>query len=180
MNRRPAERRATSEERSAYRTNQDIARRVYRSLKTPSDIDRTTDPILAFHFKGRDDSIMMRCNKNPEISIKGKGQTAGEVKFFAYSDFSEFSERDVIFRLKEEITLIELYQKGAIEPLQFKSWSEFTRWLDALDENGVQVSLKLPCLVYQAVKEQQPSMQNFIVEAIKRTLKAIREGAPQS
>jgi hypothetical protein len=122
----------------------------------------------------------MRCNKNPEISIKGKGQTAGEVKFFAYSDFSEFSEREVIFRLKDEITLIELYQKGAIEALQFKSWSEFSRWLDALDENGVQVSLKLPCLVYQAVKEQQPSMQNFIVEAIKRTLKAIREGSTQS
>lgn len=180
MNRRLAARRTAAEERSSYRTNQDIARRVYRSLKTPSDSDRTTDPILAFHFKGRNDHIMMRCNKNPEISIKGKEQTAGEVKFFAYSDFSEFSERDVIFRLKEEITLIELYQKGAIEPLQWKSWAEFTRWLDTLNDNGVQVSLKLPYLVYQAVKDQKPSMQNFIVEAVKRCLKGSKEGAPQS
>jgi len=178
MNRRTAPRRSPAEEKGAYRSNQDIARRVYRSLKTPSDSDRTTDPILAFHFKHRNDSIMLRCNKNPEISIKGKEQTAGEVKFFAYSDFAEFSERDVIFKLKDEMTLIELYQKGAIEPVQFKSWNEFTRWLDALDENGVQVSLKLPYLVYHAVKDQKPSMQNFIVEAVKRYLKGGREGAP--
>ncbi len=173
-------RRNAADEKSSYRSNQDIARRVYRSLKTPSDTDRTTDPILAFHFKAREDYIMMRCNKNPEVSIKGKEQTAGEVKFFAYSDFSDFSEKDVIFRLKDEITLIELYQKGAIEPLQFKSWTEFTRWLDSLNDNGVQVSLKLPYLVYQAVKDQKPSMQNFIVEAVKRCLKGIKEGAPQS
>lgn len=180
MNRRAAARRTVADEKSAYRTNQDVARRVYRSLKTPSDNERTTDPILAFHFKGRNDYIIMRCNKNPEISIKGKEQTAGEVKFFAYSDFSEFSEKDVIFRLKDEVTLIELYQKGAIEPMQWKSWGEFTRWLDTLNENGVQVSLKLPYLVYQAVKDQKPSMQNFIVEAVKRCLKSTKEGAPQS
>jgi hypothetical protein len=35
---------------------------------------------------------MLRCNKVPELSIKGKDQTAGEVKFFAYSDFSEHGE----------------------------------------------------------------------------------------
>ena len=154
-----------------YRTNADIARRVYRALKTPSDNSPRTDPILAFYFKGKEDYIMMRCNKEPEISIKGKDQTAGEVKFFAYSDFSEFSEADVLFRLKDEVTLIELYRKGAIEAKSFKSWDEFTRWLDALDENGIQISLKLPCLVYAAVRNQQPSMQNFIVEAIKKSLK---------
>ena len=44
---------------------------------------------------------MMRCNKTPEVSIKGKGQTAGEVKFFAYSDFADFNENDVLFRLKD-------------------------------------------------------------------------------
>jgi hypothetical protein len=154
-----------------YRTNADIARRVYRALKTPSDNSPRTDPILAFYFKGKDDYIMMRCNKDPEISIKGKDQTAGEVKFFAYSDFSEFSEADVLFRLKDEITLIELYRRGAIEAKSFKSWDEFTRWLDSLDENGIQISLKLPCLVYAAVRNQQPSMQNFIVEAIKKALK---------
>jgi hypothetical protein len=171
---------AAAEDKPVYRTNEDITRRVYRSLKTPSDTDRTTDPILAFHFKGKDDYIMMRCNKNPEISIKGKEQTAGQVKFFAYSDFAEFGEKDVVFRLKDDVTLIELYQKGAIEPLQFKSWAEFTRWLDTLDENGVQVSLKLPYLVYHAVKDQKPSMQNFIVESVKRCLKGSREGTPQS
>jgi len=154
-----------------YRTNADIARRVYRALKTPSDNSPRTDPILAFYFKGKEDYIMMRCNKDPEISIKGKDQTAGEVKFFAYSDFSEFSEADVLFRLKDEITLIELYRRGAIEAKSFKSWDEFTRWLDSLDENGIQISLKLPCLVYAAVRNQQPSMQNFIVEAIKKGLK---------
>ncbi|MEE9219460.1 MAG: hypothetical protein V3U98_10390 [Acidobacteriota bacterium] len=178
MTRRNTARRPAQEERSRFRTNEDLARRLYRSLKTPSDNDRTTDPILAFHFKGRDDYIMMRCNKNPEISIKGKEQTAGEVKFFAYSDFSEFSEQDVLFKLREEVTLVELYQKGAIEALQFKSWNEFTRWLDSLDENGIQVSLKLPYLVYEAVKNQEPSMQNFIVEAVKRSLKNPREGTP--
>jgi len=93
------------------------------------------------------------------------------VKFFAYSDFAEFSEADVLFRLKDEITLIELYRRGAIEAKSFKSWDEFTRWLDSLDENGIQISLKLPCLVYAAVRNQQPSMQNFIVEAIKKGLK---------
>jgi hypothetical protein len=154
-----------------YRTNADIARKVYRALKTPSDDNPRTDPILAFYFKGKNDYIMMRCNKEPEISIKGKDQTAGEVKFFAYSDFAEFREDDVLFRLQNEITLIELYRKGAIEAKSFKSWDEFARWLDTLDENGVQISLKLPCLVYAAVRNQQPSMQNFIVEAIKKGLK---------
>jgi len=154
-----------------YRTNADIARRVYRALKTPSDNSPRTDPILAFYFKGKEDYIMMRCNKEPEISIKGKDQIAGEVKFFAYSDFSDHTESDVLFKLKDEVTLIELYRKGAIEAKSFKSWEEFTRWLDGLDENGVQISLKLPCLVYAAVRNQQPSMQNFIVEAVKKALK---------
>ncbi len=155
-----------------YRTNAEIARRVYRALKTPSDNNPRTDPILAFHFRGREDYIMMRCNKTPEISIKGKGQTAGEVKFFAYSDYSEHTEETVLFDLKDEVALIELYRKGAIDALSFKSWDEFTRWLDTLDENGVQISLKLPCLVYQAVREQSPSMQNFIVESVKKALKS--------
>jgi len=155
-----------------YRTNADIARKVYRALKTPSDNNPRTDPILAFYFKDKEDSIMMRCNKEPEVSIKGKDQIAGEVKFFAYSDFADFSEMDVLFKLRDEVTLIELYRKGAIEAKSFKSWEEFTRWLDTLEENGVQISLKLPCLVYAAVRNQQPSMQNFIVEAIKKALKS--------
>ena len=49
--------------------------------------------------------------------------------------------------------------------------AEFEKWLGTLDENGVQISLKLPCLVYRAVKNEKPSMQNFIVEAIKQALK---------
>jgi hypothetical protein len=154
-----------------YRSNEDVARRVYRALKTPTDNSPRTDPILAFHFKGKEDYIMLRCNKVPELSIKGKEQTAGEVKFFAYSDFSEFGESDVLFKLREEISLIELYRKGAIDAQSFNSWLEFEQWLDALDENGVQISLKLPCLVYAAVRSQPPSMQNFIVEAIKKALK---------
>ena len=40
------------------------------------------------------------------------------------------------------------------------------------DENGVQISLKLPCLVYAAVRNQPPSMRNFIVEAIKKAIKS--------
>jgi hypothetical protein len=154
-----------------YRSNDEIARRVYRALKTPTDNNPRTDPILAFHFKAKQDYIMLRCNKTPELSIKGKDQTAGEVKFFAYSDFSDFSENDVLFKLKDEITLVELYRKGAIDSQSFASWDEFERWLDTLDENGVQISLKLPCLVYSAVRNQPPSMQNFIVEAIKKALK---------
>ena len=154
-----------------FRTNADIARRVYRALKTPSDDSPRTDPILAFHFKGRNDYIMMRCNKTPEISIKGKDQTAGEVKFFAYSDFSDFNEETALFKLKNEVELIELYRNGAIEATSFTSWDDFTQWLDKLDENGVQISLKLPCLVYAAARGQQPSMQNFIVESIKAALR---------
>ncbi|HKQ60395.1 MAG TPA: hypothetical protein VJS92_03860 [Candidatus Polarisedimenticolaceae bacterium] len=157
-----------------FKTNADIARRVYRSLKTPSDDNPRTDPIVAFHFKGKADYIMLRCNKNPEVSIKGKGQTAGEVKFFAYSDFAQFSEQDVLFRLRDDVTLIELYRNGAVENLTFNNWEDFAKWLGSLDENGVQISLKLPCLVYQAVRHQSPSMQNFIVEAIKT---ALRDGA---
>jgi hypothetical protein len=158
-------------ESPAYTSNGEIARLVYRALKTPSDTDRTTDPILAFHFKGKDDYIIMRCNKEPEISIKGKDQTAGEVKFFAYSDFKDYSEKDVIFRLKDDLTLLELYSKGAIQKMTWESWDKFCRWLDSLDEDGVQISLKLPCLVYGAVKSQRPSMQNYIVEAVKSALK---------
>jgi len=154
-----------------YGNNGDIARRVYRALKTPSDDNPRTDPILAFHFKGRGDYIMMRCNKIPEITIKGKDQSAGEVKFFAYSDFADFNEDDVLFKLKDDVELIELYRNGAIEAMTFKSWPEFTEWLQTLDDNGVQISLKLPCLVYQAVRSQRPSMQNFIVEAIKYSLR---------
>lgn len=163
--------RRIARESEAYTSNEQIARRVYRALKTPSDIDRTTDPILAFHFKGRDDYIILRCNKEPEVSIKGKGQTAGEVKFFAYSDFKDCQEKDVLFRLKDELTLIELYSRGAIRKLTWDSWDRFCRWLDDLDEDGVQISLKLPCLVYSAVKNQPPSMQNYIVEAMKAALK---------
>ena len=154
-----------------FRTNAEIARRIYRALKTPSDDNPRTDPILAFHFKGREDYIMMRCNKNPEVSIKGKGQTAGEVKFFAYSDFADYTEVDVLFQLQGDISLIELYRNGAIEATSFNTWEEFIKWLDSLDENGVQISLKLPCLVYGAARAQQPSMQNFIVEAIKAALR---------
>lgn len=158
-----------------YRTNEEIARRVYRALKTPTDNNPRTDPILAFHFKGRDDSLMLRCNKVPELSVKGKDQTAGEVKFFAYSDFKDHTEADVLFKLKDDVNLIELYRKGAIEALSFASWGEFEKWLNGLDENGVQISLKLPCLVYAAVRNQPPSMQNFIVEAIKQALKSETE-----
>ena len=154
-----------------FRTNAEIARRIYRALKTPSDDNPRTDPILAFHFKGREDYIMMRCNKNPEVSIKGKGQTAGEVKFFAYSDFADYTEVDVLFQLQGDISLIELYRNGAIEATSFNTWEEFIKWLDSLDENGVQISLKLPCLVYGAARAQKPSMQNFIVEAIKAALR---------
>ena len=158
-------------ESGAYTTNEQIARRVYRSLKTPSDNDRTTDPILAFHFKGKDDYILMRCNKTPEVSIKGKDQIAGEVKFFAYSDFKEYDERSVLFRLKEDVSLIELYSKGAIKKTTWDSWDRFCRWLDSLDAEGIQISLKLPCLVYESVNHLKPSMQNYIVEAIKAALK---------
>ena len=158
--------------KDAYTTNEVIARRVYRALKTPTDTDRRTDPILAFHFKGKGDSIIMRCNKQPEISVKGKEQTAGEVKFFAYSDFREHDASSVIFKLKEEVTLIELYGKGAVQPLQWDSWDRFSKWLDTLSEEGVQISLKLPCLVYEAVKKQKSSIQNFIVEAIKLSFKS--------
>ena len=154
-----------------FRTNREIARRVYRAFKTPVDKDRKTDPILAFQFRGREDRVILRCNKIPECSVKGAGQDPGEVKFFAYSDFADYSEHDVLFRLKDDVTLIELYKKGAIEALTFKSWGEFTEWLQNLDENGVQISLKLPHMVYQAVKGRKPSMQNFIVEAIKRSLR---------
>jgi hypothetical protein len=157
--------------RDAYTSNSAIARRVYRALKTPTDNNRRTDPILAFHFKGRGDSVIMRCNKEPEISVKGKDQTAGEVKFFAYSDFSDYDEGNVIFKLKDEVTLVELYGKGSVEPMQWESWEKFTRWLDTLSEDGIQISLKLPCLVYESVRKQKPSMQNFIVESIKRSLK---------
>ena len=157
--------------RDAYTSNGAIARRVYRALKTPTDNNRRTDPILAFHFKGRGDSVIMRCNKEPEISVKGKDQTAGEVKFFAYSDFSDYDEGNVIFKLKDEVTLVELYGKGSVEPMQWESWEKFTRWLDTLSEDGIQISLKLPCLVYEAVRKQKPSMQNFIVESIKKSLK---------
>lgn len=156
-----------------YRTNAQIARKVYRALKTPSDESRRTDPILAFHFRGKQDLVMMRCNREPEVSVKGKEQTAGEVKFFAYSEFADCSEHDVLFRLKDEITLIELYPRGAVEAKSFHSWGEFTAWLDTLDENGVQISLKLPCLVYESVRGKKPTMQNYIVEAVK---KALREG----
>ena len=159
-------------ESQTYSANDQIARRVYRALKTPSDIDRTTDPILAFHFKGKNDYIIARCNKEPEISIKGKDQTAGEVKFFAYSDFKDYDERSVLFKLKEDVALIELYSKGAVAKLTWDAWDRFCRWLDSLDEDGVQISLKLPCLVYESVKHQKPSMQNYIVEAVKAALKS--------
>jgi len=159
-----------------YSTNEQVARRVYRAFKTPIDNDRTTDPILAFHFKGKDDFILMRCNKDPEITIKGKDQPAGEVKFFAYSEFKDFSPDDVVFRLKDELALVELYARGAIEKTTWNTWGDFCRWLDGLQEDGVQISLKLPSLVYSAVKGQEPSMQNFIVEAIKLALKQVRKG----
>ena len=118
---------------------------------------------------------MMRCNKTPEVSIKGKDQTAGEVKFFAYSDFKDYTQDEIIFKLQDEISLIELYRNGAVESRTWTSWAEFAQWLDTLDENGIQISLKLPFLVYKAVRSQSPSMQNFIVEAIKTSLRKTAE-----
>lgn len=155
-------------------SNAEISRRVFRALKTPSDDNPRTDPILAFYYRGRSDYIMLRCNKSPEISIKGSEQTAGEVKFFAYSEFKDYNEEDVLLRLADEVERIELYRNGAIEPLEFTSWTAFTEWLESLDENGVQISLKLPCLVYAAARGKQPSMQNFIVEAVKSALREDR------
>ena len=164
-----------------FRTTDEIARRVYRALKTPSDDSPRTDPILAFHFHGRRDSIMIRCNKTAEISIKGQDQTAGEVKFFAYSEFREYAPDEVLFKLKHEISKVELYPKGAIEAKSFAAWDEFTQWLSSLEEDGIQISLKLPCLVYSAVRGKSPSMQNFIVEAVKTALRAeFSEGADPS
>ena len=64
-----------------------------------------------------------------------------------------------------------MYRNGAVEAKTFTNWSDFTKWLENLDENGVQISLKLPYLVYRAVRGQNPSMQNFIVEAIKSALR---------
>jgi len=172
---RPMQKRL-AKQAGTYSMNEQVARRVYRAFKTPIDNDRTTDPIIGFHFRGRDDYIMLRCNKQPEISIKGKSQTAGEVKFFAYSEFKDFSPDDVIFRLRDDIALIELYAKGVVEKTTWNTWGDFCRWLDGLQEDGVQISLKLPSLVYAAVKGQEPSMQNFIVEAIKLALKQVRKG----
>ena len=130
------------------KTNAEIARRVYRALKTPSDRNPRTDPILAFHFSGKGDYIMLRCNKNPEVSIKGKDQTAGEVKFFAYSDFADYHESDVLFRMRNEIELIELYRRGAIEAETFDSWQTFTQWLDTLDENLSLIHISEPTRPY--------------------------------
>jgi hypothetical protein len=160
-----------------YRTNAEIARKVFRAFKTPSDDNPRTDPILAFHIRGKSDLVMMRCNKDPEISIKGKDQTAGEVKFFAYSDYADCSEHDVLFRLQADITKVELYPRGAIEARAFGGWEEFVAWLDTLDEDGVQISLKLPCLVYAAVRGKKPSMQNYIVESVKRALREDARGS---
>ena len=160
-----------------YTTNEDISRKVFRALKTPSDNDRKTDPILAFHYRNRSDYLLLRCNKSPELSVKGTEQIAGEVKFFAYSDFRDYDEKDVLFRLKDEVSLIELYKKGAVGALTFESWGEFCRWLETLDENGVQISLKLPCLVYREVRNQEPSMQTFIVDAIKKSLRSGESGS---
>jgi len=52
--------------------------------------------------------------------------------------------------------------------------------VDTLDEGGVQISLKLPCLVYAAVKDRRPSMQNFLVEAAKAALKREASRRPRN
>jgi len=155
----------------SFRTNDEIARRVFRALKTPSDDNRLTDPVLAFRFEGMDDQILMRCSKTAQVTIKGKDQEPGRVKFFEYSDFREHEAESVLFALRSRIREIELYRRGAIAGRSFDSWKSFQAWLDSLDEGGVQISLKLPCLVYAAVKERRPSMQNFVVESVKAALK---------
>jgi hypothetical protein len=164
----------------AYRSNDEISRRVFRALKTPSDDDRLTDPMLAFRFEGMSDQILMRCHKTAQISIKGKEQEPGRVKFFEYSDFHDYRAETVLFELRDRIREIELYRRGAIEGMTFGSWGQFEAWLDSLDEAGVQISLKLPCLVYAAVRDRQPSMQNFIVESVKLALKGGGEGGSSS
>ena len=78
---------------------------------------------------------------------QGRRADRGEVKFFAYSDFKDYTEDRVLFDLRDDVTLVELYKNGAIESRTWKSWKEFAAWLDGLDENGVQISLKLPSLV---------------------------------
>ena len=66
-------------------------------------------------------------------------------------------------------------------PLGANAWHEpeygysAEDYLRTLDENGVQISLKLPYLVYGAVRLQKPSMQNYIVEAIKAALRSDSE-----
>jgi hypothetical protein len=155
----------------SFATHDQIARRVYRALKTPSDDNRLTDPVMVFRFDGLEDQILMRCYKTAEISIKGQDQQPGRVKFFDYSEFREHDPDTVVLDLRDRIREIELYRKGAVEGKTFGSWHAFESWLTSLEEGGVQISLKLPCLVYAAVKDARPSMQNFIVEAVKRVLK---------
>ena len=43
------------------------------------------------------------------------------------------------------MTLVELYGKGSVGHA-VESWEKFVRWLTP-DEEGIQISLKLPCLV---------------------------------
>ena len=122
--------------RLMFSNNAEIARRIYRSLKTPSTTTRGPTRSSRSTSRAATTTCMMRCNKSPEVSIKGKDQTAGEVKFFAYSDFSDFNEEDVLFKLKDEVRLIELYRNGAIEAKSFDSWGAFTAWLNELDETA--------------------------------------------
>ena len=163
-----------------FRTNDEIARRVYRALKTPSDDNRLTDPVLAFRFEGMDDQILVRCSKRAQVTIKGKDQEPGRVKFFEYSDFRDHQADTVLFSLQDRIREIELYRRGAVEGMSFDSWASFESWLESLDEGGVQISLRLPCLVYAAVKDRTPSMQNFVVEATKAALKRGSTRSPKT
>ena len=111
-----------------FRTNDQIARRVYRALKTPSDDNRLTDPVLAFRFTGMDDQILMRCHKTAQVTIKGKDQEPGRVKFFEYSDFRDYDAEGVLFALRNRIREIELYRRGAVEGKTFSSWRSFEAW----------------------------------------------------
>ena len=139
----------------SFSNHDQIARRVYRALKTPSDDNRLTDPLVVFRFEGIEDQILMRCYKTAEISVKGPDQEPGRVTFFDFSEFRDQDPNTVILKLRERIREIELYRKGAVEGVSFASWDEFESWLSSLEEGGVQISLKLPCLVYAAVKDAE-------------------------
>jgi hypothetical protein len=98
------------------------------------------DPILAFHFKGKDGYIMLKCSKVravDQVKIRPRARSSSYLQRLL-----QYGEGDVLFKLKDGLLIRNC--KGRSRPGP-ESWNEFERWLDGWTKTGSFAEVPASC-----------------------------------